>query len=90
MKHIKDEFDKITFKEFLVYILASVTLIAGLVLLFFGLFLPPEGEIHSSVISAYGIICVFVGSLLGVSMHYANELTKFKSTIEDRLSSKQI
>lgn len=78
MKHLKQEFDKLTIKDVVTYVLAVATLIAAFVLLFMGMLIPPEGEIHDSVLTAFGLILLFVGSLLGVSMHYANELTKFK------------
>lgn len=86
MRHLKQEFDKLTFKEVIIYILAIATMVAGLVLLFMGMFLPPEGEIHSSVLTAFGTVCVFVASLLGISMHYANELDKFKNDITERIT----
>ncbi|MCX4285444.1 hypothetical protein [Duncaniella dubosii] len=86
MKHLKQEFDKLSFKEVIIYVLAVVTMTAGLTLLFIGLFIPPEGEIHSSVITAFGILCTFVASLLGISIHYANELDKFKANVQERLN----
>lgn len=86
MKHLKQEFDKLSFKEVIIYVLAGVTMTAGLTLLFIGLFIPPEGEIHSSVITAFGILCTFVASLLGISIHYANELDKFKANVQERLN----
>lgn len=85
MKHLKQEFDKLTFKEVIIYCLAVVVMIAGLTLLFMGLSIPPEGEIHSSVLTAFGSICIFVASLLGISLHYANELDKFKANINERM-----
>lgn len=85
MKHLKQEFDKLTFKEVIIYILAIVVMIAGLSLLFIGLFISPEGEIHSSVLTAFGTVCIFVASLLGISIHYANELDKFKANVQERL-----
>ena len=66
MKHLKQEFDKLTFKEVIIYILAVITMLAGLTLLFMGMFIPPEGEIHASVLTAFGSVCIFVASLLGV------------------------
>lgn len=87
MKHLKEEFDKLTFKEFLIYTLAFVTMVAGIALLFAGLCIAPEGEIHSSVLTAFGLVSVFVASLLGISIHYANELDKFKTSIEERISA---
>lgn len=86
MKHLKQEFDKLSFKEVIIYVLSVVTMTAGLTLLFIGLFIPPEGEIHSSVITAFGILCTFVASLLGISIHYANELDKFKANVQERLN----
>lgn len=87
MKHLKEEFDKLSFKEMLGYALAILTMLAGIVLLFLGMYIPPEGQIHSSVLSAFGMICVFSASLLGISIHYANELTKFKSSITERVDA---
>lgn len=87
MKHLKEEFDKLSFKEMLGYALAILTMMAGIVLLFLGMYIPPEGQIHSSVLSAFGMICVFSASLLGISIHYANELTKFKSSITERVDA---
>lgn len=85
MKHLKEEFDKLTFKEVIIYILAVVTMFSGLTLLFIGLFIEPQGEIHGSVLTAFGSICIFVASLLGISLHYASELDKFKNSVREQL-----
>lgn len=86
MKHLKQEFDKLTFKEVIIHMLSVVSMLAGLSLLFTGLFIPPEGEIHGSVLTAFGSICIFVASLLGISLHYENQLDKFKSTVQEQLN----
>ncbi len=85
MKHLKEEFDKLTFKEVLTYTLAIFTALAGLTLLYLNMYMPPEGQIHESVLTAFSIILIFVGTLLGISMHYANELNKFKGTVNDMI-----
>lgn len=87
MKHLKEEFDKLTIKDVLVYSLAIVSIVAAFVLLFLGLFIPPEGEIHDSVLPAYGLTLLFVGSLLGISMRIESELNKFKSSITERVDA---
>lgn len=87
MKHLKQEFDKLTFKEVIIYMMAIVTMAAGISLLFLGLFIPPEGEIHQTVLTAFGLISIFVAALLGISIHYENQLDKFKTSIEERLGS---
>ena len=85
MKHLKEEFDKLTFKEVIIYILAVVTMFSGLTLLFIGLFIEPQGEIHGAVLTAFGSSCSFVASLLGISLHYASELDKFKNSVREQL-----
>lgn len=44
--------------------------IAGLVLLFIGLFMPPIGSIDSSVLVAYGEVSTFAAGLIGIDYHY--------------------
>ena len=50
--------------------IAVVMVTAGLVLLFCGFFADPHGEIHNSVLVAFGECCTFAGSLIGVDYHY--------------------
>lgn len=51
--------------------------IAGLTLLFVGCFIPPKGEIHSSMLVAFGEVSTFSGALIGVDYHY-----KFKEYVQ--------
>lgn len=51
-------------------VVASVLVVAGLTLLFLGFAFPPQGEIHDSVLIAYGEVSTFAGSLVGVDYHY--------------------
>lgn len=81
MTHLANEFHKLSIKDMLIYILAVVSMSAGLTLLFLGLYIPPEGEIHTSVLSAFGVICIFVAALLGISLHFGNELDKIKANV---------
>ncbi len=50
--------------------LAVLMCAAGLGLLFVGFFVPPLGEIDSSVLVAYGEVSTFSGSLLGIDYRY--------------------
>lgn len=45
-------------------------LCVGSVLLICGFNAPPHGEIHSSVLIAFGEILTFVGALFGIDYHY--------------------
>lgn len=51
-------------------ILAGLTLVVGLALLIAAFSVDPTGEIHSSVLVAYGESLTFIGSLLGIDYRY--------------------
>ena len=44
----------------------------GCGLLIAGFILPPSGEIHNSVLVAFGEILTFAGALFGIDYHYKN------------------
>ena len=53
-----------------VQLITAVTLcLAGLTLLFMGFWMP-EGEIHNSVLIAFGEVSTFAGALFGVDYKY--------------------
>ena len=49
---------------------AIILIIVGCVLLIMGFVVPPSGEIHSSVLIAFGEILTFAGALFGIDFHY--------------------
>lgn len=49
---------------------ATLLCLSGVALLFLGFFFPPEGEIDSSVLVAFGEISTFAGALFGVDYTY--------------------
>ena len=51
-------------------IAAFVLSIGGLILLFCGVFIDPQGEIHSSLLVAFGETCTFAGALFGIDYVY--------------------
>ena len=51
-------------------ILAFVLCIFGMAVIAWACATPPKGEIHTSVLVAYGETLTFVGSLLGIDYHY--------------------
>jgi hypothetical protein len=57
-------------------ITAAVLAIAGLVLLFCGMYIDPQGEIHETVLVAYGEVLTFSGSLMGIDYHYKQKHNK--------------
>ena len=55
-------------------ITAAILAIIGMVLLFCGMYIDPQGEIHETVLVAYGEVLTFSGSLMGIDYNY-----KFKN-----------
>ena len=51
-------------------IVAVSMAIFGCVLIIVAFAVPPTGEIHPSVLAAFGEILTFVGSLFGIDYHY--------------------
>lgn len=58
-------------------LIASLLLMAfGVVLLIVGLFCKPIGEIHSSVLVAFGEVGTFSAALLGIDYHYRSVIER--------------
>ncbi len=51
-------------------ITAAVLSIGGLILLFCGVFIDPEGQIHESLLVAFGETATFAGALFGIDYVY--------------------
>ena len=51
-------------------IAAFVLSLGGLVLLFCGIFIEPQGQIHESLLVAFGETATFSGSLFGIDYYY--------------------
>lgn len=71
------------------FIISVVLVLAGLVLLFTGLWLPPIGEIANSVLIAYGEVSSFAGALIGIDYSYKYKIFVHgnnKPSIQDKES----
>ena len=55
--------------------IATILCIFGLVLLYLGFLVPPQGEIHSSVLVAFGEVSTFAGALFGVDYKYRDKVS---------------
>ncbi len=51
-------------------ITAAVLSVGGLILLFCGVFIDPEGQIHETLLVAFGEVATFSGALMGVDYVY--------------------
>lgn len=77
-------------KEKINYILACLMIVFGVGLTIAGFIVPPLGEISASVLTGLGESLTFAGALLGISLHYANELTSFKNKVNERLRQENL
>ena len=60
-------------------ITAAILAIGGLVLLFCGVYITPQGEIHESLLVGFGEVATFAGALFGIDYTY-----KFKQKGEQK------
>ena len=56
--------------KYLQLLIAAFVVLGGLVLLYIGIQIDPAGQIHETVLVAFGEAATFAGSLLGIDYHY--------------------
>lgn len=66
-------------------IIACVISLAGVILLFCGFWVSPTGEIHNSVLVAFGEALSFAGALLGVDYTYRYKAWKNNKDKDDNI-----
>ena len=59
---------------------AAVLSIGGLVMLFLGVYIEPEGQIHESLLIGFGEVATFTGSLFGIDYHYKSKNNENSNT----------
>ena len=59
--------------HYLQLLIAAVVVIMGMILLYVGISIDPKGEIHETVLVAFGEAATFSGSLMGIDYHYRNK-----------------
>ena len=60
-------------------IIAALLSLAGIALLFVGTLLDPQGQIHESLLVAFGEIATFAGSIIGIDYHSKKKVESPKS-----------
>ena len=64
-------------------ILAVSMAVFGCVMIVAAFLVPPTGEIHPSVLTAFGEILTFAGAVLGIDYNYKSKAPKDKSDNEE-------
>lgn len=71
-------------KKLTVQLAAAVFLtVSGMVLIFSGFWVSPRGEIHNSVLVAFGEVSTFAGALFGVDYRYQVRIFKKKEVKDE-------
>ena len=80
MKNISTPEGQIAFKEKITNSgIAGGLMLLGCIMLLIGLFIEPSGQIHSSVLIAFGEVGTLAASILGIDAIYTNKLQRIVS-----------
>ena len=71
-------------KDWIKFISSIVLLVVGAVLIFISIYLPPIGQIHTSVLTVIGEIFTFVGAIFGIGEYAAIQIAKINNKAEDK------
>ena len=52
---------------------AAILSLGGLVMLFCGIFIDPQGQIHESLLIGFGEVATFAGALFGIDYVYKHK-----------------
>lgn len=61
--------------------MSFIALIAGIILLFVGMLIPPAGEIHHTVLVAFGEAITFSAAILGIHFSYASKIEELENEL---------
>lgn len=81
------KFSELSFKDKAAYVTAIASFLFGWLLIFAGFIVDPLGEIHASVITAFGTALIYTASVLGISLYFSNELLQFKQTVNKQIGN---
>lgn len=70
-------------------ITAAVVALGGLVLLFCGVYIEPEGEIHDSLLIGFCEVATFAGALFGIDAAYTKKLWDITNSFAKRRTEKK-
>ena len=74
--------------EYVKLTLAVILCVFGCSMLICGFFAPPIGEIHNSILVAFGEVATFAGSILGLNYVYSTKMKELEMNINTKLNEK--
>ena len=81
--------DEVTPRDKVQFGIAIGLTVFGCVVLLVGLLTPPEGQIHQSVLVAFGEIATLAAGVLGIDAIYTNKLQKIVAELKKENSKEQ-
>ncbi|MFG6385433.1 MAG: hypothetical protein K1V80_03005 [Muribaculaceae bacterium] len=67
-------------------LMAFLLIVFGMVVVMFALYMPPQGEIHPSVITVFGMVLVAAGAFMGIDLNF--QFKHFAELLRDKEKSK--
>lgn len=74
--------DSVTPRDKVQFGMAIGLMLFGCALLLIGVLTPPEGQIHNSVLLAFGEIATLIAGILGIDAIYTNKLQKIVAELK--------
>lgn len=81
--------DEVTPRDKVQFGIAIGLMVFGCVVLLVGLLTPPEGQIHQSVLVAFGEIATLAAGVLGIDAIYTNKLQKIVADLKKETEKEQ-
>lgn len=81
--------DKRELKETIQFASSLLVLIAGIALVFIGLFLQPVGVIHYTVLSAFGMFLTFVGAVWQLDVKYTFKTEEMRNQMRVEMDNNE-
>lgn len=81
--------DSVTPRDKVQFGMAIGLMVFGCAILLIGLIVPPEGQIHNSVLVAFGEIATLVAGILGIDAIYTNKLQKIVADLKEEKKESQ-
>lgn len=87
MKHLKSEFDKLTFREFIAFCIAICLMVSAIICIFLSMYIEPKGEIHESVLIYYSLSAASAAGLLGISLAMQGGIKDIRSQLPEMIKA---
>lgn len=67
---------KLSKRERILYSMAGLCIVSANAAVYIGLFMPPKGEVDSSILGYFGLVCAFAGALFGITADFRSSMMK--------------